>query len=135
MGRNRDLWSVSDNLAAWYYVARSRDLLEGKTLEVRVGTRTVVCYRSSGKVSALDPHCAHMGARLVGGKVDRGELVCPLHGWRYRSDGQVAGGKACVRSWPVIERFGAVLVFNGKQPLFEPPEALPFHCYVDVAKG
>ena len=125
MGPKDDLWSVSDNLAAWYYVARSCDLPEGRTLEVRVGTRTAVCYRASGKVSVLDPHCAHMGAKLVGGKVEHGELVCPLHGWRYRSDGTVAGGRACVRSWPVTERFGAILVFNGREPLFEPPEELP----------
>ena len=122
------VWRVSDNLAAWYYVEASRALPEGAVVSARLGTRDIVLYRAEGKVCALDPHCAHMGARLAGGKVEGAELVCPLHGWRYRGDGRVAGGKACVRSWPVVERFGAVLVFNGREPLFPPPEPLPqFH--------
>ncbi len=121
-------WSVSDHLAAWHFVASSRELKEGAVLSARVGTREVVLYRASGRVSALDPHCAHMGARLSAGKVEGEHLVCPLHGWRYRGDGQVAGGRACVRSWPVAERLGAILVFNGREPLFEPPQELPqFH--------
>lgn len=122
------VWRISDNLAAWFYVARSRELPEGGVASARLGARDIVLYRAQGRVSALDPHCAHMGARLAGGKVEGEHLVCPLHGWRYQSDGQVAGGKACVRSWPVLERFGAILVFNGKEPFFSPPEPLPqFH--------
>lgn len=115
-------WSVSDNLAAWYFAASSGQLREGGVLPARVGTRDVVLFRAEGRVSALDPHCAHMGARLAGGKVDRGQLVCPLHGWRYQGDGRVAGGRQCVRSWPVAERLGAILVFNGPEALFPPPD-------------
>lgn len=121
-------WSVSDRLAAWHFVAGSRELKEGGVLAARAGGRDLVLYRSSGRVSALDPHCAHMGARLAAGKVEGEHLVCPLHGWRYGRDGKVAGGRACVRSWPVEERLGAILVFNGRQPLFAPPDDQPqFH--------
>lgn len=121
-------WRISDNLAAWYFAALSSQLREGGILPARVGTRDVVLFRADGRVSALDPHCAHMGARLAGGKVDRGHLVCPLHGWRYQTDGRVAGGRQCVRSWPVSERLGAILVFNGPEALFPPPEPpAPLH--------
>lgn len=117
-------WRVSDNLAAWFYVAHSRELPEGGVLPARLGTRDIVLYRAQGVVAALDPFCAHMGARLAQGRVEGEHLVCPLHGWRYRKDGRVAGGAGCVAAWPVRERFGAILVFNGKEPLFEPPEPL-----------
>ena len=122
-------WSISDNLAAWCFVAASRELAEGGVLGARLGSKEIVLYRSQGQVSALDPYCAHMGARLAAGKVDGDHLVCPLHGWRYQRNGDVAGGsKRCVRSWPVLERMGAILVFNGKEPLFEPPgEEESFH--------
>lgn len=121
-------WTISDNLAAWFFVASSRELPEGGVLPARLGRREIVLYRAAQKVSALDAHCAHMGARLAGGRVEGEHLVCPLHGWRYGADGQVAGGRHCVRGWPVVESHGAILVFNGSQPLFAPPPELPqFH--------
>lgn len=122
-------WTISDNLAAWFYVASSGQLKKGGVLSARLGRREVVLFRAQdGRVSALDPHCAHMGARLAGGRVEGEHLVCPLHGWRYSTDGRVAGGRGCVRGWPVVESNGAILVFNGPEPLFPPPEPLPqFH--------
>jgi hypothetical protein len=69
-----------------------------------------------------------MGARLAAGSVDGEHLVCPLHGWRYCRQGGVAGGRQAVRSWPVVEQMGAILVFNGQEPLFQPPDSVStFH--------
>ena len=128
-------WVISDDLKAWYFVAASKELPPGGVLPARVGSREIVLFRShSGSVRALDPHCAHMGARLQGGKVDGEHLVCPLHGWRYQGDGKVAGGRNCVRSWPVVERFGAVFVFHGQEPTFLLPEGLT-HFHWSAMKG
>lgn len=114
-------WRVSNNLASWYFVAASSELPEGAVSQAFVGTHEVVIYRAEGRVHALDPYCAHMGAKLCHGGVKDGLLGCPLHGWMYRGDGSVAGGTQKVRSWPVVERMGGILVFNGSLPAYEPP--------------
>ncbi len=125
MPSERPEWVISGDLKAWYLVAASSEIpLEG-VRAARVGTSEIVLFRDSlGQVHGLDPFCAHMGARLQGGKVDQDHLVCPLHGWRYRGDGKVAGGRNCVRSWPVLERFGSVFVFHGQEPTFPLPDGL-----------
>ncbi|MFA5505780.1 MAG: Rieske 2Fe-2S domain-containing protein [Vulcanimicrobiota bacterium] len=114
-------WRVSNDLAAWYLVAGSDELPEGAVRPARVGRHEIVLFRDQGRVYALDPYCAHMGARLCQGGVHNGLLTCPLHGWQYRGDGSVAGGTQRVRSWPVEERMGGILVFNGIKALYEPP--------------
>lgn len=114
-------WTVSSDLASWYLVCGSSELPEGGVRQAKVGTSEIVLFRSQGQVHALDPYCAHMGAKLCHGAVTDGLLTCPLHGWKYRGDGQVSGGKDRLRSWPVVERMGGVLVFNGAEPLYEPP--------------
>ena len=83
-------WQVSSNLAAWYLAGASSDVGEGQVKAASVGSREVVLFRSGGRVHALDPYCPHMGAKLCQGKVDGEHLVCPLHGWRYSGDGEVA---------------------------------------------
>lgn len=118
-------WRVSNDLAAWYLVASSSELREGRVLPARVAEHEIVLFRASGQVYALDPHCPHMGAKLCAGKVDGEHLVCPLHGWRLGGDGCVAGIRQRIRSWPVSERMGGILVFNGPTPLFSAPPEQP----------
>jgi aminopyrrolnitrin oxygenase len=118
-------WRVSNDLASWYLVAAGSELAEGTAMSASVGLAEVVLFRSEGQVHALDPYCAHMGAKLCHGSVSNGMLTCPLHGWKYKGDGNVAGGRNRIRSWPVVERMGGILVFNGSEPLFEPPEEQP----------
>lgn len=115
-------WRISNNLQAWYLVSASSEIREGAVKSAQVGNSEVVLWRSNGQIRALDPHCSHMGAKLCHGKVDCGHLVCPLHGWRYEGSGRVAGGKTGIRSWPAVETQGGVLVFNGRKPLFAPPQ-------------
>lgn len=128
-------WRVSNDLAAWYVVAASSQVREKEVLSATVAEREIVLFRSGETVHALDPHCPHMGAKLCAGKVDGEHLVCPLHGWRIQGDGRVAGLKTRVRSWPVVERMGAVLVFNGPEPLCEPPAEQPEFFWTAAQSG
>ena len=118
-------WRVSNNLAAWYLVAASSDIAEGQIRPASLGSREIVLFRTKGRIHALDPHCSHMGAKLCQGKIDGEHLVCPLHGWRYSGNGEVAGGMGRIRSWPVQETLGGILVFNGPKPLYAPPAHQP----------
>src|SRR4029453_17054736 len=67
------------------------------------------------------------------GSVDRDAIRCPFHGYTFDGAGRctaTGGGSAppaglSVRSWPVRERNGVLLVWhhpNGSPPSFEVPE-------------
>ena len=118
-------WRISNNLAAWYLVKASSELREGQVCEARIGEREVVLYRSRGKAHALDLYCAHMGAKLCHGELHNDCLTCPLHGWQYRADGHVLGGKQSIQSYPTTEVNGGIFVFNGLQALYDPPPPQP----------
>lgn len=70
----------------WYYVAPVERM--ARPLQVRLGERTFVAYRSGRELHVLDGRCAHFGAFLARGRVVDGCLECPLHGWRYIGDGR-----------------------------------------------
>lgn len=70
----------------WYYVAPVERM--ARPLQVRLGERTFVAYRSGRELHVLDGRCAHFGAFLARGRVADGCLECPLHGWRYTGDGR-----------------------------------------------
>ena len=66
---------------------------EPRAVEVRGGE--VVLIQSDGRVRALAARCTHMGARLAGGRVEAGVLVCPWHGSCFDvRNGSVAHGPA-----------------------------------------
>jgi nitrite reductase/ring-hydroxylating ferredoxin subunit len=119
----------------WYGLAASTDLAVGEPLTVVALERELVLFRDAeGSARVVDAFCPHMGAHLGGGDVVDGTLACPYHGWRFGPDGACVEipysdaripSKACVRSWPVLERNGMVLVWHhagGAAPTYEVPE-------------
>ncbi len=73
----------------WHPVARSIDVVPGAVMPVRLLGRDLAVFRAGdGTVSVLDDLCAHRGARLSAGAVDRDCLRCPYHSWAYARDGQ-----------------------------------------------
>lgn len=116
---------------SWYLVAPSAALRSGQALGVRVAGHEAVVFRSeTGRVHALSAHCPHLGAHLKHGTVQGELLRCPLHHWSFDGAGRCRAvpGRGDVssrpgpRAWPVEERFGGVLVFNGPEALFPPPD-------------
>ena len=82
---------------------------------------------------ATSSTCPHLGAHLGRGSVDRDAIRCPFHGFTFDGDGRciaTGGGSAppaglTVRSWPVRERNGVLLVWHHPHrspPSFEVPE-------------
>jgi phenylpropionate dioxygenase-like ring-hydroxylating dioxygenase large terminal subunit len=99
----------------------------------------MVIYRAeTGKPVVMQAHCRHQGAHLgYGGKVSGEDIVCPFHAWKWNSAGdniEIPYSKqGCVsakmRTWPVIERSGLVLMWYhpaGEAPTFEPPTVAAF---------
>jgi phenylpropionate dioxygenase-like ring-hydroxylating dioxygenase large terminal subunit len=118
---------------SYWQIAFSHDLTEGSVIPLRVLERDVVLWRDSrGVVHCTAAHCAHLGANLgYGGEVVGDTIRCPFHAWRYGADGRVAHvpgmqgtpkTKACLSTYRVIERYGAIFLWNGPEP---PDHELP----------
>src|SRR5882724_6327219 len=128
----------------WFVVAESSQI--GTTPHSdRFFGEDVVLYRgASGQVIMLDAYCPHMGTHLgrnktshtvvKGQHVEGDSIRCPYHGWRFGADGKCdeipfsslpIPKAACVRSWPVVERLGAVFVWHdseGGEPEWDAPD-------------
>ena len=64
-------------------VARIGDIPEGEGRAYRVSGRMVAVFHISGKYTAIDDTCPHMGASLSTGSVEAGAVNCPWHAWRF----------------------------------------------------
>jgi len=114
----------------WTTVALASDLKAGKPLGLKIAGERVVLFRdASGTACALIDRCPHRGVALSLGRVDRGEIECPFHGWRF--DG---AGRNCHVPWnpdakrenlsahavPVREIAGLLWINTGFAPDGEP---------------
>lgn len=121
----------------WYIVLRSPELPRGQVARVAMHGLELAVFRSwDGTVGALDAYCPHLGADLGGGRVRGDVLQCPFHGLQWRADGSCANLSTlfsadhvkAARSYPVIERNGAIHVWTGtgdEPPGWEPPAFEP----------
>jgi aminopyrrolnitrin oxygenase len=116
--------------AAWYPLCRATDLKQGKVLPVQLGGIRYAVWRSaSGRISAVEATCCHVGADLARGRVVGEALQCPLHHWRYGTDGACVHIPAVATIPPrarqaaltCVESYGLVLGFWGGTPSFAPP--------------
>jgi 3-ketosteroid 9alpha-monooxygenase subunit A len=126
----------------WFMIASS-DEVGSTPLSVRFFDREFALYRGeSGRVVLLDAHCPHMGTNMarnttsyvvIEGQVEGDSIRCPYHAWRFGPDGRCDDipyhdgpipASACVKSWPVEERYGCVFVWHDPED-GEPEYALP----------
>jgi nitrite reductase/ring-hydroxylating ferredoxin subunit len=71
-------------MGEWRSLCRTDEVPEGagRTVEVD-GTRLAV-LRDGGSVVVLFDRCPHAGGSLGSGWIEEGEVLCPLHRWRFR---------------------------------------------------
>ncbi len=83
---------------------------EGRTFVV-AGTQVAVFRLRDGSLHATQAACPHAGGPLADGQTDVNVLVCPLHQYAYRwSDGVSRNGGGPIRTYPVRERDGSLVV-------------------------
>ena len=70
----------------WHPVASPGDLEDGEIRPVVVAGREMILYRDGDAHYAAQRRCLHQGADLAEGIIAGGELICPVHAWRYRAD-------------------------------------------------
>lgn len=97
-----------------YDVFGESELLNGKMVAVRAGSKAIVLCRSTeGVVSALEDRCSHAEVKLSRGLFDGAEVTCPAHGARFEA---ASGKPLCmpaispVRTFPVRVSDGRIWV-------------------------
>ena len=111
-----------------WYVACTPDEIAEKPLGRQICGEKIAFYRGlEGKVAAVEDFCPHRGAQLSLGFVRDGQLVCGYHGLVMGCEGKVVsmpgqrvGGFPCIRSFPVVERYGFIWVWPGDAALADP---------------
>src|SRR4051812_30128742 len=122
----------------WMPVLLSWELPEPDCPPVRVrclSERMVAFRDSNGRLGLIEEFCAHRGVSLWFGRNEECGLRCPYHGWKYDVNGQCVDlpseadesgmrGRIKLKSYPVIERGGAIWTYMGPPELKPQPPAL-----------
>ncbi|MGQ3056513.1 MAG: Rieske 2Fe-2S domain-containing protein [Nevskia sp.] len=116
---------------AWYCAGWEHEFHQGRKAIIprKMAGELVVLYRKpDGKLVALEDRCAHRQAALSLGRKEGGSLRCMYHGMKFNSDGvceEIPGQttipeRACVRSFPVVEKDSWVWVWMGDPAKADP---------------
>ena len=128
----------------WFAVGFADELQPGEVLtRAFMGGELVLFRTEAGVAAASNPWCPHLGTHLGQGRVEDGTLRCPLHGFRFGTDGAcVATGqgtrpppRARLAMRPLREVNGLLLVWHdplGVAPVWEPP-AVPAENFTPLA--
>ena len=105
----------------WFQVGWSAEVPPGGTKPLRYFGRDLVAFRTdSGVLAILDAHCRHLGAHLgYESRVTDDCIVCPYHGWEWRTDGanaripyQEEPSRARLGRWSTTERHGLIFLWH-----------------------
>jgi phenylpropionate dioxygenase-like ring-hydroxylating dioxygenase large terminal subunit len=107
---------------AWYVAAFSREI-DRALFPLKLLDESVVLYRTSaGEVAALEDACPHRKLPLSMGRLKGDAVECGYHGLTFDVKGSCIDAAtqsripplACVRSYPVRERYGLVWIWMGE---------------------
>jgi phenylpropionate dioxygenase-like ring-hydroxylating dioxygenase large terminal subunit len=109
----------------WYVVLESRELKKHKPLRIKRFNEDLAFWRDeNGDVCCIADKCCHRGVSLSCGKIVKGQLECPFHGFIYDKNGKVlmipANGKnrsvpeaMKVTSYKAFESYGLIWLWWG----------------------
>jgi nitrite reductase (NADH) small subunit len=76
-------------MAEWVAVCRLDEIKEGRGVSRDADGVRVAVFRTAEGVVVLSGRCPHANGPLGLGWIEEGEVVCPLHRWRFRlADGR-----------------------------------------------
>jgi nitrite reductase/ring-hydroxylating ferredoxin subunit len=85
----------------WVAVCRLDEVPAGRGRALEAAGLQLAVFRIDDEVVALSGRCPHENGPLGHGWIEDGELVCPLHRWRFR----VADGRCTTMLGQSIHRF------------------------------
>ena len=112
---------------AWYVADWADAITSALTPLEILGQRVVLFRAADGKPVALEDACPHRKLPLSMGRREGDTLVCGYHGLAFDTSGaciaaptQAAPPKACVRAYPLAERYGLVWIWMGDPAAADP---------------
>jgi phenylpropionate dioxygenase-like ring-hydroxylating dioxygenase large terminal subunit len=111
----------------WYVILESHELKYRKPLKIKRLNQPLALWRDErGEVCCISDRCCHRGASLSCGKLVKGQLECPFHGFVFDKTGKVqvipANGKnkgvpetMKVQSYATHEAFGLIWLWWGEE--------------------
>lgn len=109
---------------AWYCAGWDTDISLARDALVtrRIAGQSLLLYRTpEGTAVAMEDRCCHRSAPLSLGRKEGGDIRCMYHGMLFAPDGRCVDipgmekipEKACVRTFPVVEKDNWVWVWMG----------------------
>ncbi|AMV38091.1 Rieske (2Fe-2S) protein [Planctomyces sp. SH-PL62] len=71
-------------MGEWRYLCRVDEVPEGRGRTVDAAGARLAVVRDGEIVAVFFDRCPHAGGSLGSGWIEEGELLCPLHRWRFR---------------------------------------------------
>jgi ferredoxin-nitrite reductase len=62
---------------------RADEIKEGAAKLVRINNEEIAVFKHQGQLCAIQNICPHEGGPLAKGRIQGGEVVCPLHGYKF----------------------------------------------------
>jgi nitrite reductase (NADH) small subunit len=90
-------------MADWFPVCRQDEITSGRGIGREVAGLRVAIFLVDDGLYALSDRCPHAGGSLCQGWIEEGEVVCPLHRWRFR----LRDGRCTTMRGEGIHRFPA----------------------------
>lgn len=87
----------------WTRIGTRQDFTEGTGRTLRLKGIRIAIFRKDDRFYAVDAICPHAGADLGSGRLRRGQVICPDHGWRFDLvTGQMPGmEEIAIRTFPI----------------------------------
>ena len=92
-------------MAEWVHIGRFDEIADGRGRRVEILGLHLAVFRAGEAVVALSDRCPHAGGFLGDGWIEDGEVVCPLHRWRFR----LRDGRCSTIQGEGVHRFPAEL--------------------------
>lgn len=84
-------------------------LPESRIKKVKLGNLEIGLVRIGEKIFGFSAFCPHRGASLIQGTIHAGELICPLHQYRF----ELQGGRSKAGDCPDLRTFLCTLSESG----------------------
>lgn len=119
----------------WYVAAWDQEVpAEGLMARTLLGEPVLLYRDTHGRVVALEDRCCHRAAPLSLGRKEGDRVRCMYHGMLFDASGacvEVPGqetipAKACVRTYPVVERDRLVWIWMGEPGRANPNDIADF---------
>ena len=115
-------------VSGWYFAGLEKELTTKKNLCIEFMEKQLVVFRTeSNRICTIDAYCPHLGAYMGFAKVKKDTLECPLHHFRFNTNGNCVSVpysdrndfKINTKTYPTKVVNGAILFYmNTKE---EPP--------------